>query len=53
MYQRELYSGTAIRRLMVEGGDWKALVPPAVARFIEEMGGVERLICVSGSDGSI
>lgn len=53
MYQRELYSGTAIRRLMLVGGDWKALVPPAVARFIEEMGGVERLICVSGSDGSI
>lgn len=52
MYQRELYSGTVIRRLMMEGGDWMALVPPAVAQFIGKMGGVDRLICVSGSDGS-
>ncbi|HNX40400.1 MAG TPA: nicotinamide-nucleotide adenylyltransferase [Methanothrix sp.] len=52
MYQRELYSGTAIRKLMVQGGNWRALVPVAVANFIEETGVVERLICVSGSDGS-
>jgi len=51
MYQREMYSGTAIRRLMAEGGDWKALVPAAVARFIEEIKGVERLIGISKCDG--
>jgi nicotinamide-nucleotide adenylyltransferase len=50
MYQRDLYSGTAIRKLMRENGDWSGLVPAAVARFIEEKGGVERLISVSKSD---
>ena len=39
LYQRELYSGTAIRRLMREGGDWTGLVPGAVAAFIRERGG--------------
>lgn len=52
MYQRELFSGTAIRKLMTENGDWKKLVPDAVATFIEETGGVERLISVSKSDSS-
>jgi len=51
LYQRELYSGTAIRRLMREGGDWTGLVPGAVAAFIRERGGVERLISVSKGDG--
>lgn len=50
MYQRDLYSGTAIRKLMREKGDWSGLVPAAVAAFIENMGGIERLISVSQSD---
>ncbi|MCX6676563.1 MAG: nicotinamide-nucleotide adenylyltransferase [Methanothrix sp.] len=50
MYQRDLYSGTAIRKLMRENGDWAGLVPAAVATFIEKMSGVERLISVSKSD---
>jgi nicotinamide-nucleotide adenylyltransferase len=51
LYQRELYSGTAIRRLMRVGGDWTGLVPDAVAAFIRERGGVERLVSVSKGDG--
>lgn len=51
MYGRELFSGTAIRELMKTGGEWRRLVPQAVASFIDETGGVERLISVSGSDG--
>ncbi len=50
MYQRDAYSGTAIRRLMREGGDWSALVPEPVATLITRMGGVERLVQASGSD---
>jgi len=50
MYQRELYSGTAIRRLMLEGGDWRALVPEPVARTVEEVQGVARLANISGND---
>ncbi|MCK9564723.1 MAG: nicotinamide-nucleotide adenylyltransferase [Methanothrix sp.] len=50
MYQRDMYSGTVIRKLMREKCGWASLVPAAVAAFIEEMGGVERLISVSKSD---
>jgi len=50
MYQRGLYSGTTIRKLMVDNGNWKKLVPKSVAELIDEIGGVERLISVSKSD---
>ncbi len=36
-------SGTTVRRLMAEGGNWRALVPRGVADFIEEIRGVERV----------
>jgi nicotinamide-nucleotide adenylyltransferase len=50
MYGRDAYSGTAIRKLMVEGGDWKNLVPESVASVIMNIGGVERLMNVSRND---
>jgi nicotinamide-nucleotide adenylyltransferase len=50
LYQRDVYSGSAIRALMRERGDWERLVPPAVAGFIQEINGVERLCQVSKSD---
>ena len=37
------YNGSIIRSLMLSGGKWKALVPVAVAREIERIGGVERI----------
>ncbi|WP_440059228.1 nicotinamide-nucleotide adenylyltransferase [Thermogladius sp. 4427co] len=36
-------SGSIVRKLMAEGGDWKRLVPSGVAEFIEEVNGVERV----------
>ena len=50
MYSRESYSGTAIRKLMLEGGDWKALVPEQVASVVVDIGGVERLVNISRND---
>ncbi|MDD4651710.1 MAG: nicotinamide-nucleotide adenylyltransferase [Methanothrix sp.] len=50
MYQREQYSGTVIRKLMRENGEWPLLVPDSVADFIREIGGVPRLNAVSRSD---
>jgi nicotinamide-nucleotide adenylyltransferase len=50
MYQREQYSGTAIRKLMRENGEWPLLVPDSVSAFIREIGGVARLNAVSRSD---
>lgn len=50
-YNRELYSSTRIRTMMLVGdGGWRELVPPSVARFIDEIGGVERIREVAGRD---
>ena len=48
--KKEEYNGTNIRRLMLAGGQWKRLVPPAVAKVIEQVGGVGRVKILAGSD---
>jgi nicotinamide-nucleotide adenylyltransferase len=50
MYQRDLYSGTAIRNLMRLEGNWTDLVPGNVAKFIRQINGAERLCIVSKND---
>lgn len=40
---RERLSGTEIRARMLKGGDWQSLVPSAVAEYIREIDGVERI----------
>jgi len=50
LHRREAYSATEIRKRMLKGGDWRELVPPSVARFIEEIGGVERLRDLAKTD---
>lgn len=47
MYKRNVYSGTIIRKFMLEGGNWKSLVPESVAIVIENINGVERLANIS------
>jgi len=50
-YDRDKYSSTRIRRMMILGDEgWRELVPPAVARVIDEIKGVERLREVTGRD---
>ena len=50
LYQRDKYAGTEIRRRMLNGEEWKSLVPPSTADIIKEIGGVERLKLISGRD---
>ena len=50
MYVRQSYSGTVIRKLMTEGGDWKSLVPENVASVIIDIGGIERLMNIRRND---
>lgn len=43
-YNREKYSSTRIRQLIIEGSEeWKELVSPSVAKFIDEINGVKRI----------
>jgi len=43
LLERGELSGTRLRLLMAGGGEWKKLVPPAVAGYLEEIGGPERV----------
>ena len=44
LFNRDEWRGERIRRLMAEGDPrWRDAVTPSTARFIEEIGGVERL----------
>ncbi|MEM0202915.1 MAG: nicotinamide-nucleotide adenylyltransferase [Archaeoglobaceae archaeon] len=42
-FNREKFRGTTIRKMMLNGGNWKECVPNAVVRIIESINGVERL----------
>jgi nicotinamide-nucleotide adenylyltransferase len=50
MYERELLSGTEIRRRMLAGEPWKDLVPPAVVKVLDEIDGTARLCQIAGDD---
>ncbi len=50
LYRRFEYQGTEIRKKMLEGEEWKALVPACVVDVIEEIGGVERLREIANAD---
>ena len=46
------YNGTNIRRLMQEGKPWEHLVPPAVAKVIQQVGGIVRINILAHSDSN-
>jgi nicotinamide-nucleotide adenylyltransferase len=43
LIKRDEYSGTEIRRRMRSGEEWEHLVPDAVLKYLDEIGGVERV----------
>jgi nicotinamide-nucleotide adenylyltransferase len=43
LYNREVYSGTEVRRRMLKGEDWKSLVPDSVIEVIKEIDGIQRI----------
>jgi len=43
MFNRDLYSGTEIRRRMLSGEEWEALVPRPVVQVVREVRGLERM----------
>lgn len=52
-HERERYEGTRIRRLMLDGGAWEGLVPPAVARMVREERLLDRLRDLAHPDGAV
>ncbi len=53
LYNRSIYSGTEVRRRMVEDGDWRSLVPEQVADVIDSIDGVGRVKDISNKDSAI
>jgi nicotinamide-nucleotide adenylyltransferase len=49
-YDRETHSGTRVRELMAENGDWEMLVPDAVAEYLRSIQGPERVRRLAGGD---
>lgn len=47
IYNREIYSGTEIRRRIIDGENWKELVPEEIGTIIEELDGINRLLEIS------
>lgn len=43
LFDRKLLSGTKIRDLMINNGEWEDLVPKSTAEIIKKINGVERL----------
>jgi len=43
LFNREMYSGTEIRRRILKNEEWEFLVPPGVAEVIHEIDGESRL----------
>ncbi len=50
MFKRNRYSGTEIRRRMLNHEEWEHFVPPKVAEIIKSIHGVERLRAVARTD---
>jgi nicotinamide-nucleotide adenylyltransferase len=49
---KKYYNGTYIRKAIVQGNNWKKLVPNGVAEIIEEIAGVTRIKMLSSSDSN-
>jgi nicotinamide-nucleotide adenylyltransferase len=52
MFNRDVLEGTELRERMIEGGDWRRLVPDPVVEVIDEVDGIERIQAVSQSDSN-
>jgi nicotinamide-nucleotide adenylyltransferase len=52
LFNREIYSGTEVRRRILMDEDWISLVPESVVNVIEEIDGVSRLKHLSKREAS-
>lgn len=52
LFNREIYSGTEVRRRILMDEDWKSLVPESVVDVIKEINGVSRIKHLSKKEAS-
>jgi len=52
MFNREELEGSAVRNRMINGEDWRSLVPDPVVEVVEEIDGVQRIKRVSRTDAN-
>lgn len=50
IYDRDKYSGTEIRRRMMEGDKWESLVPKQIVPYLKKLNGAERLKATTVKD---
>lgn len=50
IYDREKYSGTEIRRRMMEGDNWESLVPKQMLSYLRKLDGASRLKATTVKD---
>lgn len=50
MYDREKYSGTKIRELMMKGGNWTSLVPKQIVPYLKKLDAGKRLMASTAKD---
>ncbi len=51
VFDRHRYEGEHIRELLASGKDWRALVPPSVEGYLEEIGAPARLALLKTGEG--
>ena len=47
MFDRKNLKGSAIRQMMIDGGDWESHVPEAVVEVVDEINGIQRIQAIS------
>ena len=52
MFNREVLEGTEVRERMINGDNWRSLLPPEVVEVVDEIEGIQRIRQVSGSDAN-
>lgn len=52
LFNREIYSGTEVRRRMLTNEDWESLIPDSVVNVIWEIDGISRIKDLSKKEGS-
>jgi nicotinamide-nucleotide adenylyltransferase len=52
-FKRDEYSATEVRKRMIEEENWRSLVPVAVAKYVDQIQGINRMRALSKSDKAV